>query len=151
MSESDRVLADDRRREARLWLQIAREDARVCDLCLTAQEPAIRPAAYHCQQAAEKLIKGLLVMAGVHFPKTHDMEALGDLAISQYAAWTKLISDTFSLTDWAWVYRYPGLEEEADPSHAELTEALATIAQLTACLASMVEDTNPGPAGHQET
>ena len=77
-------------------------------------------------------------MAGVHFPKTHDMETLGDLAVAHYPAWKSTLTGTFWLTDWAWVYRYPGMEDEADPSAAELSRALETIEQLTAHLASMV-------------
>jgi hypothetical protein len=78
-------------------------------------------------------------MAGVHFPKTHDMETLGDLAVAHYPAWQPTLAGTFRLTDWAWVYRYPGVEDEADPSPSDLSQALATIEQLTVCLASLVQ------------
>jgi HEPN domain-containing protein len=49
-------------------------------MCLNMVPPSIGIAAYHRQQSAEKLIKGMLVAAGVHFPKTHDLRALTDLA-----------------------------------------------------------------------
>jgi HEPN domain-containing protein len=51
----------ERRHEAAGWLVIAREDVRVAQACLMLDPPALGVAAYHCQQAAEKLAKGLLV------------------------------------------------------------------------------------------
>ena len=40
--------------------------------------------AYHCQQAAEKLLKGALVLAYVDFRKTHNLVWLGNLVISAF-------------------------------------------------------------------
>jgi HEPN domain-containing protein len=53
------------------WLRIAESDQRVARLCLTADPPLCDAAAYHCQQSAEKLLKGFLVKAGLHVRKTH--------------------------------------------------------------------------------
>ena len=36
-------------------------------------------AAYHCQQATEKSMKGLLAAVGIAFRKTHDLDELADL------------------------------------------------------------------------
>ena len=57
MSAPDPGMAEDRRREGERWLAIARDDTRVARLCLAVEDPAVRTAAYHCQQAAEKLAK----------------------------------------------------------------------------------------------
>ena len=72
------------------------------------------------------------------------METLGDLAVAHYPAWRQLLLETFRLTDWAWVYRYPGPEDEDDPSLDDLTHALETIEQLTVRLASLVFPDSPG-------
>jgi HEPN domain-containing protein len=74
----------EQRREAAGWLAIAREDVRVARACLALDPPAFGMAAYHCQQAAEKLTKGLLAAAGVAVRKTHDLNALADLAAAHY-------------------------------------------------------------------
>jgi hypothetical protein len=74
----------EQRREATGWLAIAREDVRVVRACLALDPPAFGMAAYHCQQAAEKLTKGLLAAAGVAFRKTHDLDELADLAAAYY-------------------------------------------------------------------
>ena len=43
-------------------------------------------AAYHCQQATEELSKGLLVAAGIPFPKTDDLAALNTLVAPHFPA-----------------------------------------------------------------
>jgi HEPN domain-containing protein len=54
----------------------ADEDALVAELALTRDPPLINPAAFHRQQAAEKMLKALLVAAGAAPPRSHDMELL---------------------------------------------------------------------------
>jgi hypothetical protein len=76
MSGDDPELARDRRLMALRWLAVGREDPRVARLCLDAVEPALSASAYHCQQAAEKLIKGLLVLGSMPFARTHDLRTL---------------------------------------------------------------------------
>ena len=45
------------RDEAKAWLAKADEDLAAIRACLDAERPLLGIAAYHCQQAAEKLIK----------------------------------------------------------------------------------------------
>src|ERR1700740_224935 len=92
--------AAERAREAAGWLAIAREDVRVARACLSLDPPARGMAAYHCQQAAEKLVKGLLVAASTPFRKTHDMDELADLAASSYPEWRDLLDGVRTLTVW---------------------------------------------------
>jgi HEPN domain-containing protein len=56
--------ADAQWKEAARWLARADEDAVVAELALTRDPPLVNPAAFHCQQAAEKMLKALLVAAG---------------------------------------------------------------------------------------
>jgi HEPN domain-containing protein len=48
--------------EARRWIKKANEDRRSAVLILADDPPLLDPAAYHCQQAAEKLLKALLAI-----------------------------------------------------------------------------------------
>jgi HEPN domain-containing protein len=48
--------------EARRWFAKAIEDLQVANLAMTTTPPLVEPAAYHCEQTAEKLFKGLLVL-----------------------------------------------------------------------------------------
>ncbi len=72
------------RSEAFGWFERADHDLRAVRVCLAASDFLPDIAAYHCQQAAEKLIKGVLVLAGVSFRKTHDLDELADLAAAHF-------------------------------------------------------------------
>ena len=61
------------------------EDMAVARLAINAVRPLIDPAAYHCQQAAEKLFKGLLVSVAIEVPRTHDLEHLAALLAAGYS------------------------------------------------------------------
>ena len=135
MNGPDPDLASERAREAVRWLQIAIEDRRVAETCIRLSPPAVNSAAYHCQQAAEKLIKGMLVVAGIHFPKTHDLLTLSKLAETCYPADVGMLAETVSLTEWAYAYRYPGMEDGPPPHEAEIAGALDLIERLSARLA----------------
>jgi HEPN domain-containing protein len=132
MSGHDPDLIAERRLEAVRWISIAIDDADVARLCLNAYEPKIAVGAYHCQQAVEKLMKGLLVLADVPFPKTHDLRAIGRSVILHYPDWSELFSSTFAWTVWGYAYRYPGPEDYELPTPEELRQALATFDQLVA-------------------
>lgn len=145
MNDDDPELARDRRLVASRWLAVGTEDLRVARLCIDAAEPSPSAAAYHCQQAAEKLLKGLLVLADVPFTKTHDLERLGTLATPAYPEHAGLFAATYVFTAWAFEYRYPGPDPEMpdDPSEAELREAVAMIDRLALCLRTCISP-DPG-------
>jgi HEPN domain-containing protein len=139
--------ASERRREAAGWLAIAREDLRVGRACLSLDPPARGVAAYHCQQAAENLIKGLLVAASTPFRKTHDLDELADLAVSNYPECHTLLDAIRPLTVWGFAYRYPGTEEisEPVPDEAELRHTINLIEGLAGRLQTAAIAGEPGP------
>ena len=112
-----------RRLEAGRWLAVAEADRRAVRLCLAADPPEAGIAAYHCQQAAEKLIKALLVLADIPFGRVHDLARLGDLAAARYPALQSLLARIGRMTVWGYAYRYPALEDTAEPSPVALREA----------------------------
>ena len=101
------------RGEASRWFALAADDIRAAKLCLDARVPVLGVAAFHCQQAAEKLIKGLLVLAGGSFRKTHDLDELADLAAPKFPKFVAHLDACRPLTDWGSVFRYPPLDEAA--------------------------------------
>lgn len=68
-----------RREQARLFLRKAEEDENLLDEVLNSPRVSDTVIGFHCQQAAEKLLKALLSFLGVHFRKTHDLRELADL------------------------------------------------------------------------
>jgi hypothetical protein len=53
------------------WLRKARHDLRSAHRLYTDAPPLLDTAAYHCQQAAEKALKGYLTQHDIPFRKTH--------------------------------------------------------------------------------
>jgi HEPN domain-containing protein len=133
-----------RREEAARWFSIATDDGEVVRLCLDAYEPKLAAGAYHCQQAIEKLMKGLLVLANVPFSKTHDLRTIGGSVVLNYPDWADLVSATFAWTVWGYAYRYPGPEDHGLPSPEELRRALATFDELATLVSPLLEPGNSG-------
>ena len=128
----------DRWRRVEGWIRHAADDARIARGCFALDPPAFGGAAYHCQQAAEKLLKGLLVLSGVDFRKTHDLDALSHAVLPHFPTLRPLLMMMGAWTAWGVAYRYPGEDEpEPEPSAEELSGALDTIAQLDAVLRSL--------------
>jgi len=140
MSGDDPQRARDRRRIGRSWLNHATEDLRVARVCMELSPPSRGTAAYLCQQAAEKAVKGLLVMADIPFTRTHDLQRLGTLAAPHYPECAEALLAIRGFTAWNFVYRYPGLDEEVEPSQEELEVAVQPIGELLQVLARATAD-----------
>ena len=72
MRPRDEVL----RAHVREWIAKAEIDYRTAEWLLTSPEPIRESIGFHCQQAAEKILKALLSDVGVRFRKTHEIGAL---------------------------------------------------------------------------
>lgn len=116
--------------EARQWFAKAGEDICVAEMVLGHEPPLIDPAAFHCQQAAEKIIKGLLVAAAIKIPRTHDLEVLAALAAPTYPDLAPMMNDVAPASAWIARTRYPGLAEGLGAEKSEVTEMLAAIKAL---------------------
>jgi hypothetical protein len=97
------------------WLAVVDDDLRQVVNNLHGPMPSLSGAAYHCQQAAEKLVKAVLVEANIAFPKTHDIAALVGLLPSGHRFKSKLRS-LEELTPYGVAYRYPAEDDWDVPS-----------------------------------
>ncbi len=99
---------DDAKTQAvRSWLIKAGHDLLSASL-LSAKEKLRDAAIFHCQQAAEKAIKGFLVFHDVRFEKSHDIEFLVSLGMTKVAELGQLLPQAECLTPYATEFRYPG-------------------------------------------
>ncbi len=74
---------------------------------------------FHAQQCVEKYLKARLILAGIHFPKTHDLVALLALAQKVEPLWQPWKDPLARLTYYAVTIRYPGEStERADAADA---------------------------------
>jgi HEPN domain-containing protein len=106
----------------RVWLIKAQHDLAAAKRLAQGNDPVLDVAIYHCQQAAEKALKGLLVYRNIPFEKIHDLKVLIGLALPVAPTLYGLIEKADHLTDYATEYRYPG--ELLEPDAAEFSQAL---------------------------
>jgi HEPN domain-containing protein len=126
------------------WLAVAEADRRAALACLAAAPPLPAVAAFHCQQVAEKLLKGFLVYADVTFRKTHDLRELGDAVAAKFPDLASAIGPMEDWTIWNVAYRYPTEElPEPEPTAEELQQALEVLDHLAARLRSLLEGPSP--------
>jgi HEPN domain-containing protein len=116
------------------WLRVAERDRKTVLACMAGDPPLYDSAAFHCQQAVEKLLKGFLTLAGRRGGKTHSLEQLGTLAQASFADIAELVAAAHSWSKWAWVYRYPEEDVPPQPEEAEIRGALDVIDRLAARL-----------------
>jgi HEPN domain-containing protein len=129
------------RAEARRWLGVADEDLRVVALCLAADPAAVGAAAYHCQQAAGKLLKALHVAAATPFRKTHDLEELAERAAVLWPALSPHIEAVSTLTGWGFSFRYPhsGPGFEVMPDRHDIEATIRDLQALREAVSEVLE------------
>jgi HEPN domain-containing protein len=122
------------------WLRVAEHDRNAAQALLAV--PSLRPsAAFHCQQAVEKLLKGLLTLVGKRAGKTHSLEKLGAAAAGSFPEIGELVTAAKGWSAWAFVYRYPSDDAPPVPDEEELRQALVIIDALAVRLRAA----NPAP------
>ena len=107
----------------RSWLTKARRDLASARVLAANEPPLLDTAIYHCQQAAEKTVKGYLVYCDQEFERVHDIEVLMRLAMSHAERFVDWIDIGIELTHYARIYRYPGYVTE--PSQEQFDRAVA--------------------------
>lgn len=108
------------------WLDKASIDLVSARRLATGPEPLFDTAIFHCQQAAEKALKGWLVFNDRRFDKTHDLRLLVSYAISIDPDFVTLQDAAERLTPYATAYRYPG--DYLSPDVEEFDQAYADAA-----------------------
>lgn len=107
------------REAARAWFEKGDSDLRSARALLALDPPETEVVAFHCQQAAEKYLKGLLAYHGAQPPRTHDLSALLDLLIPDAQKLEQLRGAAQFLTPFAVEGRYPFVGEPLTKEEAE--------------------------------
>lgn len=106
--------------EAARWLRYAMDDFAAARALHATPGMAARIVGFHAQQAAEKALKALLVLAQTPFPYTHDLARLHGLVGPEHRVTARV--DWQRLTDFAVDARYP--DDLPDVAPDEVEEAL---------------------------
>ncbi len=109
----------------REWMAKAELDYRAAERLAHDEDP-IRPIiAFHCQQAAEKYLKALLVRLGIEFPRTHNIGELLDLLIPVAGNVATSLREANTLTPYGVEIRYPSDFPDVLPGEEAALLALA--------------------------
>ena len=90
------------------WIKKAELDYRAAENLLQDTEPIREVAAFHCQQAAEKYLKALLVSIPIEFPRTHDLDQPLELLAPVMPDLASTLSGIGMLSPFGVSVRYPG-------------------------------------------
>src|SRR5947209_8005099 len=125
---SEPTQPDQQRWETALqWLEYADEDLRLIAK-IASDVDLSSSAAFHCQQAAEKLAKAILVASGSNYPRTHELSELSERVIALQPQLGRLLAELSGLTEWYLAGRYPDLDYR--PSRADIAQVLAKLLEL---------------------
>lgn len=124
------------------WLSKAADDLRGARIDLEANPPFVEDALFHCQQAAEKSLKGFLTAHDTPFKKTHDLDELGRVCLELDTELADVLQPAIPLTVFAWEFRHPG--DSQVPSIKEANESMAVAAApYTAVLQRLPQNCHP--------
>jgi HEPN domain-containing protein len=112
---------------ARQWLAKARNDLLNADNNLRAEEIPLDTVCFHCQQAAEKLLKGYLAARGYRPPAAHDLFILLEKILPLDATVERLRPSLGVLMPYAVEIRYP--DDWFVPSLEDALESRAAAAK----------------------
>ena len=127
------------------WLGKADSDLLAARVLLGAELPGYDAVAFHSQQAAEKLLKALLVRHQVEFPKTHDLGELMLLLKPFHPRLGEDLVEAEALTPHAVDSRYPGFEVVSnDEARALLELAEGVERRVRHLLGTYIEAGRPG-------
>jgi HEPN domain-containing protein len=126
------------------WLNKARRDLDSAHKLSADPDQYLDTAIYHCQQAAEKVLKGFLVFHDRRFEKTHDVRALIEQARTIDGGFTEWQEIGQNLTKYAAAFRYPS--ETIEPDQAEFEQAVKDAEALyTFVLSLLPVEVHPQP------
>ena len=125
------------REQAMLLLRKAAQDEALLDEALHSDRVSDEVLGFHCQQAAEKLLKALLSDFGIRFRKTHELGALSELLASAGCRVPASLEELDVFTPFDAVYRY----EDYDSALAlDREQARQTLRLLRAWVEEQLRD-----------
>ncbi|HQU37853.1 MAG TPA: HEPN domain-containing protein [Anaerolineales bacterium] len=114
----------------------ARRDLLSAKKLARGKDSYLDTAIYHCQQTAEKVIKGWLVYHDLSFEKTHDLRLLVTLASEVEPKFTSWFDVAEQVSPYATAYRYPG--ETLEPTENEYQKAYKAASEFYQFVCSLL-------------
>ncbi len=112
--------------EHELWLSIANNDLQAAKVLL--QGKLYSTGIYHCQQVAEKSLKGYLAFKEQDILKIHDLVALAKQCIQLDQSFYSIVESAEELKPWSTRSRYP--DDFVEVEKSELQKAIEQAEQI---------------------
>ena len=96
------------KKTTREWIKKAEQDYVVAEQESRSEIPVHDAVCFHCQQCAEKYLKGLMEELGLAIPKTHFLAGLLSALVPHHLTLRSLKRGLQFLSDFAVDFRYPG-------------------------------------------
>ena len=110
-----------------LFLRKAAQDEALLDAVIDSDKVSDEVIGFHCQQAAEKMLKALLSDLGATFHKTHELGALMDALARSGAPLAGEFENLDVLTPFGAVYRYDDYDGTESLNRAETRALLRSL------------------------
>ena len=114
----------------RQWIAKAKNDLLNADNNLQAEEIPYDTVCFHCQQAAEKLLKAYLIVNGLSYPISHDLILILEKILIQNRNAEILRDDLALLMPYAVEILYP--DDWFMPSEEDAKEAREAVSRVMA-------------------
>jgi len=89
------------------WFSVGEVDLNSAKFLLSMEPTPIEVVCYHCQQSAEKYLKGFIALNGGEILKTHDLLILNKKCCEYNKAFVEIRNDCIELVDYGVQARYP--------------------------------------------
>jgi len=123
---------------ARQWVDKAKSDLLNADNNLSSESIPFDTVCFHCQQAAEKLLKGFLVFNAHPATRTHDLLLLLNECLSVRPEIREIRDSLLILNPYAVEVRYP--DDALSPTMEDAKEARSAVSQVTAWMEKTVPE-----------
>lgn len=118
------------------WIAKAERDLEAAKRMIVCMDPLLDTGSYHCQQAAEKALKGWLTFRSVSVTKTHDLVHLVRECVKLEAGFEELLEMADFLSPFAVDFRYPG--DMFEPPLEEAQTALIAAEKIVLTIAQKI-------------
>ena len=94
------------------WFKKGDNDLKAAETIIKSEDPPTDTVCFHCQQCAEKYLKGFLTFHEIEFEKEHNLHYLLDLCEQTGISLDSLRPEADVLNPYATEIRYPGIFSE---------------------------------------
>jgi HEPN domain-containing protein len=133
------------KRSTREWVKKAEEDHQAAKQARRSSNPLHNVVCFHCQQCAEKYLKGLMEELGLPVPKTHFLDPLAKALAPHYPSVRSVRRGLLFLSLFSVDFRYPGYNARKRQAVAALrwADRVRTIARALLGIRERRRNKNP--------